>query len=180
MVLRFVLVGEDVTCWTLWDGLNPGVNTYSLMQACTVFPQPKTPGRTQPEEGTPCGVKLFLKHEQNTLYLFKFRAISFHISLLARISAIKWEASQTLFGGPCLVGVLVESLLMSSLDLFEVEQLNQRRSGRFSYPYINWYSCRLLVWIIKVFTNKMTELVFLKNYIILWNPRRAAERTIAV
>lgn len=86
------------------------------------------PEGTQPEEGTPCGVELFLKHEQNTLYLFKVRAISFHISWLARISAIKREASQTLSGGPCLVGVLVEYLLVS-LDLFNVEQRKNHKSA---------------------------------------------------
>lgn len=86
------------------------------------------PEGTQPKEGTPCGVELFLKHEQNTLYLFKVRAISFHISWLARISAIKREASQTLSGGPCLVGVLVEYLLVS-LDLFNVEQRKNHKSA---------------------------------------------------
>lgn len=94
------------------------------------------PERTQPKEGTPCGVELFLKHELNTLYLFKFRAISFHISWLERISEIKPEASQTFSGGPCLVGILLELLLMFLPSLEICLILNRKgtcRSTRFAY-----------------------------------------------
>lgn len=86
------------------------------------------PGRTQSEEGTPCGVELFLKHELNTLYLFKFRAISCHISWLERISETKPEASQTLSGGPCLVRVLLELLLMFLSSLEICLMLNRKRT----------------------------------------------------
>ena len=81
------------------------------------------PGRTWPKEEHHGDFEFFLKAELNTLYLFKFRAISFHSSWLLRISEIKSEASQALLGGPCLLRVLLELLLTSifSRELFGIE-----------------------------------------------------------